>query len=173
MLLFAPARRSPARFLSYLIPAAIAASFVLAANVGHASERIPGELKDELGLGCTPTCLLCHTVLTGGAEFLNPFGQSMDKAGLLAGAAGVNRVFGTDGSGWMSDFDMDGVVDAQELLDNTDPSVPGPDADPICSDVTYGCAASVAPHAPASPSGWAVGLALGVALVLWRQRRPG
>lgn len=169
MLLFAPRRhRSLARSSSLWVPVLIAAILVFVPRVGHALERYPGDLKDELALGCTPTCLTCHTVLTGGAEFLNPFGAAMKSQG-LSGDVGVHRVFQEGGSASMTDFDMDSVSDRQEIIDNTDPG--SPDNDPICSDAVYGCGARVAPHAPNPKSGWAIGLALGVALLLWRQRR--
>src|SRR6187431_1651991 len=114
---------------------------VLYAPVAAASPHVPGDIRDVLGLDCTPSCLLCHTVETGGAENMNGYGKSVTG---VQGPGGVEYVFGVpDVTGFKSDYDKDLTSDADEIIANTDPRSPADTG--ICSDATYGCGAQVAP----------------------------
>jgi MYXO-CTERM domain-containing protein len=142
---------------------------VLHAPIAAAVETIPGNMRDVMGLECTPTCLLCHTRETGGADYLNEFGVEMGLQTVQA-PAGVKAVFGPEGTAYDSDFDKDGVSDAEEIIVNTDPRSTADTG--ICSDATYGCGAQVAPGGtPPFVSGWGLLAALGVAALLLRQRQ--
>jgi hypothetical protein len=81
------------------------------------------------------------------------------------------------------DFDQDGITDADEFINNTHPGIavpatettpadPGP---PVCATTQYGCGARIAPGAssatPLAPDSGGLLAALGIALLLTRQRR--
>jgi len=140
---------------------------VLYAPVAAAIPELPGEIRDILGLDCTPSCLLCHKVEAGGEGTLNGYGESVKG---VQGPGGAERVYGfPDGTGFKTDYDKDLEFDANELIDNTDPRTTAKTG--ICSDATYGCGAQVAPGGTPFVSGWGLVAALGVAVALARQLR--
>ena len=142
---------------------------VLYAQVAAALPEIPGEMRDVMGLECTPTCLLCHTTEAGGSDNMNAFGKTMKTQTVQAPNVGVKAVFGPEGSAWESNFDKDMYSDAAEIVNNTDPASTADTG--ICSDAIYGCGAQVAPGATPFVSGWGLLAALGVAVALVRQLR--
>ena len=134
-----------------------------------ARPEYPAEVQEGIGLDCTPSCLLCHTILEGGLEYLNPYGGSLIAAIGRKGAA--QAVLDSA----QSHSDDDGIPDLEEIYANTDPSTPNKpgEGDPICSAAQYGCGARIAPLSGSAlaDKGWSLLAALGVAMLLFRQRR--
>lgn len=141
---------------------------VLHAPVATALPEIPGDMRELMGLECTPTCLLCHTEETGGADNMNDYGLFMAEKG-VEGPAGFQAMFGPDGIAFETDTDEDMVSDGDEIIANTDPRSTADTG--ICSDASYGCGAQVAPGGTPFVSGWGLLAALAVAAACLRQLR--
>lgn len=92
---------------------------------------------------CVPSCLACHTVLTGGATNLNSFGLNMLKNGLAGDPARVEPALNKLLDAKL-DSDGDGTSDEDELKALSAPGGPGD----FCPDITYGCGARIAPAQP-------------------------
>jgi len=148
---------------------ALVAAVVLQARPGAARPDFPKEMREVMQLDCNPTCLLCHTVETGGKDSLNTYGDWTKGQGIHLGG-GPSAVYGEEGDAATDDFDMDGTPDRTEIMLNTDPRTE--DEVGVCSDAVYGCgAAQVAPGGTPRSSAWALVAALGLAAFLWRQVR--
>jgi MYXO-CTERM domain-containing protein len=120
---------------------------LLAAGSAQARPENPGKLQSALNLGCTPYCLLCHTVPQGGGEYLRtPFGNVLEGALLSSDPKTSLEALNT------TDTDGDGMFDIDEIKALRDPSIPG-DAS-ICI-ASYGCGARVAGKPPQpTNNGW-------------------
>lgn len=137
---------------------------------GAATEEFPAIVRDTLQLDCTPTCLLCHKSLDGGADNMNSYG--VWAAGHKLIQLGPAGYYAEDSGPTMErlDFDKDGVTDRDEIIANTTPS--SDENYGICSDAIYGCgAAQMAPGGTPRTSVWGLVAALGVAALLLRQLR--
>ncbi len=163
-------------------------SVFLFAPLASASPEFPTVVMEELELGCTPACTLCHSTDPGvlGSAFSSEpkaFVGWLARSGLASGNEDSLRqaLAELQAEPTPRDSDMDGVSDLDELSgegsglasDPSDPeSVPGSGA-VICDIVVgYGCGATVAPPSRKLPhaSWWALGaLTLGLAGV-WRSR---
>ena len=142
--------------------------------------KVNETLKKVLGPSvCDVTCTLCHRDLNGGAGTLVAFGLSMQANVGLTGGARVGSI-----DGWLSryfetdhDADGDGQTDRAELLAGSSPSLPGgPGVGALCSDLTYGCGARVAPISPGTSATGAFGALLAglvLGLLAFRRRVSG
>lgn len=135
-------------------------------TAAFASSVYPGAVEQELGMPCTPTCLLCHESLAGGSgTVVQEFGMAMRDRGLTGGsntdalvaALGAMAADGVDSDG-------DGTIDIDELIAGDNPN-PGGDA--FCDTLTptYGCST-------AEGTSW-LGAAIAAGLLRRRQRSPG
>lgn len=134
-----------------------------------ASSIYPDTVASDLGMPCTPTCLLCHTTNSGGdGTATQPFALAMEDRGLTGGSAtdlvtSALAAMESDGV----DSDSDGVIDVDELAAGDNPN----DATSFCAgDVLqpqYGCLTTV----PVGPARWGwLGL-VGASMALARRRR--
>jgi hypothetical protein len=114
----------------------------------QASSTFPPELQKALekrfsGTAfCVPVCTACHTIMTGGATNLNPFGKNMLLNGLFSPETvdpALNKLLDAK-----LDSDGDGKTDNDELKMLDAPGGPGA----FCSDLTYGCGARIASAPP-------------------------
>lgn len=184
---------------SLLAAAAFGLVSALSSGSALASESFPGAMQEYLlatgaAPTCPPTCTLCHTSPSGGAETVRESGFTLSirnqstvgwrnrgempprpltgldpsTVGPALHALETLECSTTPGTGKACDSDNDGVPDVAELRAGTDPDGPGLLAE--CPQ--YGCGASVAPVASRPyevPGAWLVA-ALG-ALVFVRRRR--
>lgn len=130
-------------------------------GAAFASPNFPLAVEAELGMPCTPSCVLCHeTALGGSGTASQEFAFSMLAAGLVpADDASVGPALTTIGTS-ASDLDGDGVGDVEELSYGSNPNAGGDDfcAVPIPQ---YGCFAG-------KSSAYMGGL---LALLAWRKLR--
>ena len=152
---------------------AVLAGTLLLAGAASASADYPATIKSHLSLANAPECALCHSDGKTGIGTVNtPFGTTargtykltFGNATLLTSVLDKMK---TD----KVDSDKDGVGDIDELVAGTDPNVAGGGKVAAKPELTYGCAATVAPGRPAPSSGAAFGLALVAAIGLLRRRR--
>jgi hypothetical protein len=152
---------------------ALCAGIALFAGVASASPNYPDTVKTHLGLKSAPQCALCHADGKTGVGTVNtPFGKTARGDLLVSGDTSklteVLDQMKTDAT----DSDGDGVGDIDELIAGTDPNVAGGGVVAEKPELTYGCAATLAPGRPAPSSGALLGLAL-VAALAWARRRHG
>jgi hypothetical protein len=142
-----------------------------------ASPNYPDELQRMLDIPCTPVCTVCHTDSLGGRGTVSqPFGIDMRKARLVDQDTQSLKyaVQALDTIGEVDeryrDADKDGVLDIDELRQGTNPNG---DADPLCSDLQYGCriAPAFRAGAPKRASAWLPGALLGLAGLFMHLRR--
>jgi hypothetical protein len=154
----------------------LGAAGLLAPGTAAASPEFADIIRDELAMGCTPQCTICHKDNVGG------FGTIKDRS-LGATLQGLSPTLSAGDNGRLRsalaeleasdppvDSDGDGDGDIQELRELRDPSVPG--VGDVCTlDVKYGCGARVEPRTPLDWSGaLAAGLcALGLGFVVRRR----
>ena len=180
-----------------VFPQVLALSLILP-SLASASPDYPSQLRSELEMTCTPSCIICHTVnpgISGTADqafavTLSDEGLKPDDTDSLRAAleAVTKSGFDSDGDG-MGDIDelqygavvreggaqsgMGGEANGSDAT--RDPSVPGA-GDPCTVEIGYGCGAQVAkghPSLHASLFLLVAGL-LGLAgLVLRRRQRAG
>jgi hypothetical protein len=159
-----------------LFALSLGATLAFTASV-QASPNYPDELQRMLDIPCTPVCTVCHTDSLGGRGTVSqPFGIDMRKARLVDQDTESLKyaVQALDTVGEIDeryrDADKDGVLDIDELRQGTNPNG---DADPLCSDLQYGC--HVAPasgaRAPGGASAWLPSALLGLAALFMQLRR--
>jgi hypothetical protein len=155
----------------------LALSVLGASRAALASPTFPPVVQDELGLSCTPQCLICHTSNEGGYSTIGKFGLTLIGDGAVPGnddsvrtalrwleQGYVNAAGGMPVSAPNYDSDHDGIPDLVELRNGDLPGVAGPNGQGLaCSAVRYGCGARVAPSLPKTPASLG---ALGTVLLL-------
>lgn len=147
------------------------AGIALFAGVASASANYPGAVKTHLALTSAPPCSLCHSDgMTGIGTANTPFGKAARAGGLVASNEGSLTSALDKMKADQVDSDGDGTSDIDELIAASDPNSAG--GGPVAEkpELTYGCAATLAPGRPAPSSGAALGLAL-VAALAWSRRR--
>jgi hypothetical protein len=160
------------RFAATGVVAGLAVMF--STGVAQASPEFPEEIQELLALDCTPACVLCHRTPEGGLNNIRePFGAYIQGLGVFLDLPAAFAAAEQDPNG---DSDMDGINDVAEIRANTNPNMadtPDNPSDPICAAAEYGCGARIAPSrgSAAVDKGWSLLAALGVALLLLRQRR--
>jgi hypothetical protein len=182
---------SPARF-SRALGTTLTAALSLSAGLAFGSPEYPYVTADELGMACTPDCMLCHQSSPGTDSPANkPFVLTLGMNG-LKGAANPDSLRETlrKITATPTFSDDDSVSDVDELMGlavgtsgqlTTDPNVAegadAPSADICPPEPKYGCGAAHVtpqPHAHAEYALWAVLGGL-LSLGLWRRfasRRP-
>ena len=162
-------------YLRFAAPALVAGLAVMfSTRTAEASDTFPGEIQELLSLDCTPACILCHTTPDGGVGTMRePFGTYMREKGAFTLGVDVALAAAVQEN---HDADDDGANDVAEIEANTNPNVadtPDNPSDPICSEAEYGCGARIAPARGSAPAdkGWSLLAALGVVVLLLRQRR--
>lgn len=143
-----------------------ALALCLHAARAHAIEEFPRDIKNKLRLSYEPGCNLCHAKAnTGVGTATTPFALSMRAAGLDAEdwASLGEALTSLEDDG--VDSDGDGVIDVDELRQDTSPNSPATTSFSKTGDPRWGCSVGAAAHtaAPASPHG---ALALGGLLAL-------
>lgn len=169
----------------YLTPGLFAP--VLAAAIGlfpraaWASPTYPPVVRDTVGMTCTPQCIVCHDTNEGGRGKINAFADLLVMYGAYAlnDDSVRNALREVQKLQPPPDTDGDGIDDLTELKIGDLPAIAGHDGQGLaCSNVKYGCGASVAPIRSETPPS----LALLTAVLLWagvrvrrrtRPRRPG
>lgn len=152
--------------------AALAGSLLLA-GAASASSTYPDAIKSHLSLKNKPECALCHSGgMTGFGTVNTLFGTTARTHYNLTSSnttllTSVLDKMKTD----KVDSDGDKVGDIDELVAGTDPNTAGGGVVAAKPDLTYGCAATVAPGGPTPSSGAAFGLALVAAIAVARRRR--
>lgn len=135
-----------------LVLAALA--LCLLAPRAHAVEEFPHDIQRKLRLSYEPGCNLCHAKAnTGVGTATTPFALSMRAAGL-------------DAEDWASlgealtsleddavDSDGDGVIDVDELRQDTSPNSPATTSFSQTGDPRWGCSVGARTRAHGSPHG--------------------
>ena len=115
----------------------VGVGLVASAHAAHAKEQFRDAIVSELNASQTPPCSICHLGgKTSGATVFTPFAWTMRAHGMSNSTSSVRsaiRAVATD----EVDSDGDGVPDAQEILDGTDPNAPGTATD--IQDPQLGC----------------------------------
>jgi hypothetical protein len=146
----------------------------------------PGAMQEQLGMECPPSCLVCHTRIEGGKDFVKAAETSFVQNLMFIGRQAKLPITSDDPDQFKKllekyatepcaagappcDSDADGRSDIAELKLNQDPESVR-DALPDC--VQYGCGAHIAPKAPVNVSGSSAGAvcALLGALVVFGRR---
>lgn len=146
----------------------VALPLLASSTEASASPAFPGVVRETLALGSAPQCTLCHSTPSGGlGTATTGFATYLRSRGLKAGDTGALRTALQAMIAEKHDTDGDGVPDADELKNGTDP---GGTVDASVPPVEYGCGgAHVAPRGAPSSRGaigaLALALALGAALV--------
>lgn len=137
----------------------------------HAIPGFPGEIRWRLKLDYEPPCGLCHAKgNTGVGTVTTPFGLSIRAAGLELGAGDTLKPALVALEDDMIDSDGDGVIDVDELAEDTDPNSPSRNAYSQVGDPRWGCAVGP-PASPRRPTGALLALGLLVSLVIRRRTR--
>lgn len=137
-------------------------------GMAHALSHFPALVEEEVGMACTPSCMLCHDTPAGGSQTANqPFAVALVAEGLLfTDDATLGTALDAVAAGDY-DSDEDGGGDVGELLAGTNPNPGGIDFCPVEGgppELTRGCA------------GESAAVAVGVtvwALALRRRRAMG
>ncbi|HXU62695.1 MAG TPA: thrombospondin type 3 repeat-containing protein [Polyangia bacterium] len=133
-----------------------AVAWLASAGAAWGHEEFPGIMAGELNAPHDPPCSICHLGgKTSGATVATLFAWSMRARGLSGSPATVSPAIDevqADGV----DSDGDGVPDAQELIDGTNPNTPGAAVD--IPDPQLGC--HVVPGGRAGFAAWLVLVAL-------------
>jgi hypothetical protein len=126
------------------------------ASAAFALPSYPGIVRDDVGMDCTPPCVLCHDSPMGGIGTVNsPFGAAMRDRGLtFEDPATVTAALDAMAADAV-DSDDDGVPDVDELAEGGDPN--GGEAFCASPGPYYGCLS----HAPFPAGVFALGLAVG------------
>lgn len=152
---------------------ALCAGIALVSGAASASPNYPDTVKTYLGLTNAPQCALCHgDGKTGLGTVTTPFGKSALAEGLVNSDTSKLKSVLDLMKADAIDSDDDGVGDIDELLAKTDPNVAGGGTVEDVPQLTYGCAATLAPGRPGPSSGAVLGLGL-VAALTWARRRRG
>ncbi len=134
----------------------------------------PELIRQQLGLGHTPACQLCHNTSNGGfGTVTTPFGRTMMGLGLTAVSPTSLQMALDQAKAQRVDSDNDGDADIDEIVAGADPNdrgsaqrdggtTPGANADPIPE---YGCTIS-----RAAPGRGALMVIAG-GLIAFRRRR--
>ncbi len=134
----------------------------------EASPTYPELVRDTLALGATPTCLLCHDSLQGGAgTVVTPFGRSMQGFGLVREDPGSLAQALATMRARHEDSDGDGIPDLDELALGGDPN-DGPGRGAGDEPLQHGCASTPLRDPRVLDASLC---ALGAALVLASRRR--
>ena len=150
---------------------ALCAGIALVSGAASASPNYPDTVKTYLGLTSAPQCSLCHgDGKTGLGTVTTPFGKSALAEGLVSSNTNKLKSVLDLMKADSIDSDGDGELDIDELIAKTDPNLAGGGVVEDTPELTYGCAATLAPGRPAPSSGAALGLAL-VAALAWVRRR--
>ncbi len=156
--------------MTWLRVAALLAVLVAPAPAG-AKPRFPCDLFSGLGAQCPsaaneqPPCSDCHLGgKTGGATPFTPFAWGMRARGMSGSDRSVETAIQQMQKDAV-DSDGDGVPDAQEILDGTDPNEPG--SAKYVQDPQLGCALGGRPAA----GGVGAALVLGALALIRRRRR--
>ncbi len=151
-------------------PIAFALAAMCFAQSAAALPSFPVRVQEVLDTPCAPECTLCHASTSGGGPVVTVFGEKalsdykLDESVETA----LTQMEADD-----VDSDGDGTPDITELRAGEDPNAAG--NAPLCSDVKYGCGASIAPRrAGRDTSAWGLAAAVATALTVSaaRRRRP-
>ncbi len=136
-----------------------------AGTVAGAREQFPRVIAQRLVAPRLPSCSICHLGgKTSGATVATLFAWTMRAHGMSGSQSSVDTAIQGVAADHV-DSDGDGVTDAQEIVDGTDPNTPGTATD--FTDPQLGC------RIASGRSGWgsAAGLALAAAWFIRRRRR--
>lgn len=185
-----------ATFGKRLLGPALALGALLAPAPALAHPTFPGAMQEQFlpAMECPPSCLLCHTRIEGGVDFVKDSPTSFVQNLIYVGQKAEPQIFlnsdnvdqfkkllvlyGTAPCSEMPgalpcDSDGDGTSDFAELSKNEDPERVGK---PLPDCVKYGCGAHIAPTASSSrnvsgSSAGAVCAMLGALVVFGRRAR--
>ena len=130
----------------------------------------PAIVRDDAGMSCLPSCMLCHDSNAGGAgTATQAFVASLEAEGFLASddAPLTAALAAVQAGAGTYDVDGGGVNDVDELVAGSNPN---PDGIDFCTvdgppEIQRGCFAG-------GDSGTvALGLGVGLATLGWRRRR--
>ena len=144
-------------------------SLLVLLSPAFALSNFPGEISNDLGMPCTPTCALCHASAGGGGLASQPFGMAMKQRGLTTNTSSISGAL--DGMATdLVDSDSDGVTDLDQLANGENPN---PDGVDFCAaggggapPLAYGCSS----QGP-SPRQGLVALGIGLVGLAFRRRR--
>lgn len=147
----------------------VVAAFVALSTNASASPTFPSVVKETLSLGSPPDCTLCHASPSGGMGTANTgFATYLKSRGLRGGDQASLRSALQAMIGEKHDTDGDGVPDADELKNGTDPNGA---VDAAVPPVAYGCGGAQVSPRRALP--WPLAMVLfacALAAVLLRRR---
>jgi hypothetical protein len=184
-----PVSRMPrVTFAKRSLRSLLALGLFLAPAPALAYPTFPGAMQEQFDLKCPPSCLLCHTRIEGGKQFVKADDTSFVQNLVFIGQQTDLPIRNDDAEQFKKlleryatepcaagappcDSDADGRSDVVELRNNEDPERVG-DALPDC--VQYGCGAHIAPKASTNVSGSSAGAVcalLGALVVFGRRAR--